>query len=252
MWNVAVRITKVILALVIVPIAIALVLVFAFLARPLLFVLVVLALPICPVLYFTSPRFRAWLKQGSPALFSCNGLRLAIDIALHPTHSWARIAADHVDVGADDLLQATLGPVEHVELPPVGSRVGQGDRLFSLQRGNRRVEVKAPVSGTVVTRNEALLQHPNLVNEMPFTEGWAVRLRAEDLGADTPRLIRGKFARGWFRRETDRLLAAVLTGPAMAHCLPDGGTLVSDLYRQIDDKAWNGLTESFFASGSES
>jgi glycine cleavage system H lipoate-binding protein len=251
MWKITASITSAILTVAVALILVGLILVFALLARPLLLLAIVLAVAACPVLYFVSPRFRAWFEEGSPPLVSCRGLHLATDIAVHPTHSWARIRQAEVAVGADDLMQATLGPVERVELPAVGSRVGQGDRLFSLQRGNRRVEVKAPVSGTVVNTNEALLQHPSLVNELPFSEGWVVRLRADDFRADSRRLFRGKLARGWFRHETDRLIATVSTGAASMHCLPDGGTVVSDLYRQIDDQAWTGLTEAFFATRAE-
>jgi len=217
-------------------------------ARPFFALAAIGALLVCPVLCFLSPRFRAWLAAGSDWLVSYHGLRLATDIAIHPSHSWARITPNDVAVGADDLVQATLGPVESVELPPVGARVEQGDRLFSLRRGNRSVEVRAPVSGTVVTRNEALLEYPNLVNENPFSDGWAVRLRADNIRDDARRLLRGNHARGWFRHEIDRLMGTVHAGEPSMTVLADGGTVVSDLYRQIDDVAWKKLQETFFAT----
>ena len=149
-------------------------------------------------------------------------------------------------MGADDLVQATLGPVDSVELPSVGTRVEQGDRLFSLRRGNRQVDVRAPVSGQVVTRNEALLSDPRLVNRAPFSKGWAVRLKADDLREDRQILIEGRRARRWFRHETDRLMATVLAEDPLAATLPDGGALADDLYRHIDDGAWTKLTKTFF------
>jgi glycine cleavage system H protein len=193
-----------------------------------------------------SPRFREWLEPAGEVYTSYNGLRFAMDVAAHPGHSWARIRRGEVTVGADDLVQATLGPVESVELPSVGTRVEQGDRLFSLRRGNRKVEVRAPVSGQVVTRNEALLSDPGLVNTKPFSGGWAVRLKADDLRKDRRILVEELRARRWFRYEIDRLMTTVLADDALAPALPDGGTLANEVYRHIDDGAWTKLTRTFF------
>jgi len=214
--------------------------------RPLLMLALIVAALATVVLSCFSPGFRDWFEAVGERQISYSGMRLATDIAVHPSHSWARIAPEEVAVGADDFVQAVLGPVEAVDLPPVGSRVEQGDRLFSLRRGDRSVEVRAPISGTVITRNEALVDHPEMVNEGPFTGGWAVRLQADDVEEDEQRLLRGRQARGWFRQEIDRLIGTVLSGESVAPALPDGGTLVNDLYRQIDDSAWKRLTETFF------
>ncbi len=44
----------------------------------------------------------------------------------------------------------------------------------------------------------------------------------------------------------DRLVASMHGEEAIETSLADGGTLVDDLYRHIDDDAWKRLTESFF------
>jgi glycine cleavage system H protein len=219
---------------------------FAF--RPLLIAAIIVTLLGSVVLAYFSPRFRAWFEALGETQVSYNGLRLATDVAVHPNHSWALISSENVAVGADDLVQAVLGPVDAVELPPMGSRVRQGERLFSLCRAGRRVDVRSPMSGTVVTTNQALLQRPDIINEGPFTGGWAVRLRPDNVREDRQRLFHGKQARSWFRHEIDRLIGTVLSEKAVMHALPDGGTLVPDLYRQIDDSAWNRLTVTFFGS----
>lgn len=220
----------------------------AFAMRLLLIAAAIVALLGGVLLSHFSPRFREWFEALGEPQISYNGLHLATDIAVHPSHSWALLSSENVAVGADDLMQAVLGPVEAVELPPMGSRVRQGERLFSLRRADRRVEVRSPVSGTVVITNQALRHHPELVNEGPFGGGWAVRLRPDNVREDRQRLFQGKQARGWFRHEIDRLIGTVLSEKAVMPALPDGGTLVPDLYRQIDDGAWSRLTATFFGS----
>lgn len=218
--------------------------------RPLLIVGFLVAGLGCLVASYFSPTFREWFKSAGEWQVNLKGLRFATDIAVYPSHSWARIGTDNVSVGADDLVQAALGPVEAVDLPAVGSHVEQGDRLFSLKRGDRRVEVRAPVSGTVVNRNESLLEHPELVNEGPFGEGWAVRLQADNVRKDRRRLMQGSRARHWFDQEIDRLIGTVHSGGTVMSSLPDGGVLVPDLHRQIDDTTWKKLSETFFEAQS--
>jgi len=211
------------------------------------FVLAATVSVLAAVLYLLNPYFRGWLDAKIDEQVQYKGLRLVTGIDLHPSHSWARILLWHALVGADDLVQAVLGPVQAVDLPPVGKRVEEGDRLFFLRRGNRCVEVKAPITGTVLATNETLVKHPALVNDDPFHRGWAVRLRAEKASEDRRRLLHGEEARSWFGREIDRLMTSLHVDEEVQTCLADGGALAQDLYRHIDDDTWQRLTESFFA-----
>jgi hypothetical protein len=111
--------------------ALPLIVVLALVLRPLLMAALIATAIAGIALSFFSPAFRRWFDALGQRQMCYNGLRLAKDIAVHPNHSWARLASRDVVVGADDLVQATLGPVEGVELPDVGSYVRQGERLFS-------------------------------------------------------------------------------------------------------------------------
>lgn len=229
--------------------------------------LVLLALPLVGLLVFTgravflgglglvalgglavavSPGFRSWWQSRSTGQASISGIRLAHDVALHPAHAWTRLEDGEMVVGADDLMQATLGPVEEVELPPSGHRVRAGQTLFRLRRGERAVDVRSPVSGTVRSCNEALRQRPELVNQAPFAAGWVVRLDGEGPRRQRRALLRGGEARAWLRGEVDHLLASLVTEPAGAASLPDGGAVVGELHEHIDDATWRRLSRTFF------
>lgn len=220
---------------------------FAFITRGVLLAAAIVAVVGGAVAYTVSPRFRAWIGLRTAPLLHYKGLRLAAGVAVHPGHGWARLEPDDVFVGADDLVQAVLGPVQSVELPPAGRRVRQGEPLARLRHGERSVELRAPITGTVECGNPALAARPELVNEDPFNKGWLVMLRAESPRADRRRLFRGKGLRAWFQAEVDRLIGTVLGDAALAPSLPDGGPVVDELYRHVDDAAWKRLTETFFA-----
>jgi len=216
-----------------------------FVLRAALLAAAIAALVVGVTLWLTSARFRAWLGSWIEAEVTYKGLRLATDVAMHPGHAWARMDGEQVMVGADDLLPAVLGPIESVELPQAGRQVVRGDVLFSLRRGDRAVDVQAPVSGTVVAGNAALAREPGLINADPFRRGWTVMLRGtSELGRDRRDLRRGRDASAWFRSEVDRLLAAINSDVAAVPVMADGGVVAGDLYQHIDDRAWRRVTES--------
>jgi glycine cleavage system H lipoate-binding protein len=214
--------------------------------RPVLAVAAVFGLVTVFVVAICSPRFREWFGTVGEEQIHYKGLRFAPEIAVHPCHSWARINGQKADVGVDDLVQSTLGPVEGVELPSIGKWYHQGAPLFTLRRGERVLQVRSPISGTVVATNRALLDLPDLINQTPFTKGWAVRMRADQTLQESQGLLRGRQARDWFRREVDRLIESLFSCQTIGTAMPDGGALVGDLHSQISDRDWRGLTVDFF------
>jgi glycine cleavage system H protein len=217
----------------------------AFVMRGLLLAAALMALVAGLSAYALSPALRAWFGLQMPDQISYNGLRLATDVAVHPLHGWARIEGTDTTVGGDDLIQATLGPVEDIEMPPVGARLREGSPLLRLYRDGRHLDVRSPVTGIVLATNRTLKWDPHQVNRDPYGAGWLVRMRGEDLRRERKRLLRGDEARQWFRREVDRLVSRLGTEEAVP-TLPDGGILVDELHRFIDRAHWNHLVEEFF------
>lgn len=93
-------------------------------------------------------------------------------------HEWARMDADSVvTVGITNFAQDQLGEVVFVELPKVGTTVGQGDEAAVVESVKAAGEVKSPISGEIVEVNEALVDNPALVNEDPAGEGWFYKVK---------------------------------------------------------------------------
>ena len=89
-------------------------------------------------------------------------------------HEWASRLDDgsRVRIGITDYAQDALGDVVFVDLPEVGSAVSAGDAVGELESTKSVSDMYAPVSGSVVAVNEALTDHPELLNEDPYGEGW--------------------------------------------------------------------------------
>ena len=95
-------------------------------------------------------------------------------------HEWIELSGDRGKVGITDYAQQQLGDVVYVELPEVGAKLKQGQSFGTIESVKAVSELYAPISGTVVARNEALGDAPDLVNTDPYGEGWLVEIRPSD------------------------------------------------------------------------
>ena len=97
-------------------------------------------------------------------------------------HEWVRVADGVGTVGVTDYAQDQLGDIVYVDLPAPGTSVKQSEKLGEIESVKAVSDLYAPVSGEVVDVNEAVNDHPELVNESPYEKGWLVRLRLADPG----------------------------------------------------------------------
>jgi glycine cleavage system H protein len=105
------------------------------------------------------------------------------DLRYTKEHEWARDEGGRVRVGITDFAQDALGDVVYVDLPEVGASVEAHTALGEVESTKSVSDVYSPVTGTVVERNEAIADHPELVNEQPYGDGWLVVIEPSDPGA---------------------------------------------------------------------
>lgn len=92
-------------------------------------------------------------------------------------HEWIRLEGDKAWVGITDHAQKQLGDIVFVELPPLGKRGRQGERVASVESVKAVGDVFMPLSGEVVEVNKALAGSPDLVNKDPYGAGWLFAIR---------------------------------------------------------------------------
>ncbi|NIA24674.1 MAG: glycine cleavage system protein GcvH [Gammaproteobacteria bacterium] len=127
-------------------------------------------------------------------------MQVAQDRRYTEDHEWTLQESDGtVRIGISDFAQDALGDVVYVELPEVGTVYAKGDPFCEVESTKSVSDVFAPISGTVVAVNEALADHPELINTDPYGEGWIALLEPTDAG------------------ETDALLDAAAYAELTAH-----------------------------------
>lgn len=110
------------------------------------------------------------------------------DLQYTAEHEWVRVDEPGTVVfGITDFAQDALGDIVFVSLPAEGERLTAGAACGEVESTKSVSDVYAPVSGTVVARNEALDAAPETVNADPYGSGWLVRVSLDD--AALPELL---------------------------------------------------------------
>jgi glycine cleavage system H protein len=102
------------------------------------------------------------------------------DVRYTKEHEWARVESSGVRVGITDFAQDALGDVVYVDLPEVGAEVRAGQPLGEVESTKSVSDVFSPLDGAVLERNPLIEDHPELVNEQPYGDGWMVVIDAAD------------------------------------------------------------------------
>jgi len=97
------------------------------------------------------------------------------------THEWAELLEDGVvPVGVSDHAQEQLGDLVFVELPEQGETITRGEACAVVESVKAASDIYAPVTGEVVSVNEALNDAPETVNNDPYGDGWLFTVKPGD------------------------------------------------------------------------
>jgi len=105
------------------------------------------------------------------------------DLRFTKEHEWVRIEGSLARVGITDYAQDALGDVVYVDLPAVGATVAANQPLGEVESTKSVSDVYCPLAGTIVERNAAVDDRPELVNEQPYGDGWLVLIEPSDAAA---------------------------------------------------------------------
>ncbi|MBG7618873.1 glycine cleavage system protein GcvH [Herbaspirillum sp. AP02] len=93
------------------------------------------------------------------------------------THEWVRVEEDgSLTIGITDFGQEQLGPLVYVEMPAVGRSLVRGEESGIVESNKTASDLHAPVDGVVLAVNEALVETPDAVNDVPY-EQWIFKLQ---------------------------------------------------------------------------
>jgi len=183
------------------------------------------------------------LLAGLPSWF-----RVPEGYGFHQGHTWMKVELMSpnrqrlVKVGLDDFAQKLIGKVDAVDLPPVGSRLRQGDKGWSLMVDSKAIPMLSPVDGEVVAVNQEVLRSPGILSRDPYGEGWLLKVKSDRIAADTRNLLSGKVARAWMETSLENLHP--IRHESLGPVLQDGGLPLDGIARVLGGDQWADLAKT--------
>ena len=103
------------------------------------------------------------------------------DLRYTKEHEWVRLGPDGTaEVGVTHFAQEQLGDIVYIDLPGVGSSISQNDKMGEVESVKSVSDLFSPVTGVVEEVNKEAVEHPEQVNQEPYSKGWLIRVRLAD------------------------------------------------------------------------
>ena len=102
------------------------------------------------------------------------------DLRYLDSHEYVRVDGEIATIGITSFAIDQLGDIVFLELSDIGEVITKGDSFGSIESVKAVEDLKSPITGTVVERNEALINNPEQVAEDPYGVGWFLKVRIND------------------------------------------------------------------------
>ncbi|MBD3880842.1 glycine cleavage system protein GcvH [Phormidium tenue FACHB-886] len=115
------------------------------------------------------------------------------DLKYLDSHEYARLDGEIATIGITAFAVDQLGDIVFLELPDVGAALEKGESFGTVESVKAVEDLKAPVSGTVVERNDSLIDAPEQLADDPYGEAWMLKVRVTDAGELEDTLSAGEY-----------------------------------------------------------
>ncbi|BAP17300.1 MAG: glycine cleavage system protein GcvH [cyanobacterium endosymbiont of Epithemia adnata isolate EadnSB Bon19] len=103
------------------------------------------------------------------------------DLRYLDSHEYIRLDGKIATIGISAYALEQLGDIVFLELPEVGDSIEIGEVFGAIESVKAAEDLYPPVSGTVVDRNEQMIETPEQIADDPYGDGWLLKIRVENL-----------------------------------------------------------------------
>ena len=102
------------------------------------------------------------------------------DLKYYETHEYMRMDGEIATIGISAYAVDQLGDIVFIDLAEVGDKIEKEKSFGTIESVKVAEELKAPITGTVIERNEEILEEAEKLSEDPYIEGWLLKVRVKD------------------------------------------------------------------------
>jgi len=183
---------------------------------------------------------------------SLDALKIPQGVFFGRNHTWLHLQKNgKAKIGLDDMLMHATGLVNINFIAEPGCYVQKGDLIAELDHQGNKLQIRSPLSGEIKKANRSLSEHPELMNNNPFTEGWMYEIKPDRWIPETSNYVLGEKANSWMKSELSRFKDFVM-GSAVAGnkqnqqvILQDGGELRDHTLQKLPPELWKDFQKNF-------
>jgi glycine cleavage system H protein len=102
------------------------------------------------------------------------------DLRYLDSHEYVRLDGEIATIGISSFAIDQLGDLVFLELPEIGETLEVGESFGTIESVKAVEDLYPPVSGTVIERNDAMVDAPEAIADDPYGEGWLLKLRVSN------------------------------------------------------------------------
>jgi glycine cleavage system H lipoate-binding protein/ABC-type phosphate transport system substrate-binding protein len=210
------------------------------------------------ILEVMSKQLRSQIRKTVPAngsalsVFDENSLIIPKGVYFDKTHTWTFMEKDGtVKIGIDDFIQHITGPITRIEMKSEGEKIKKGEKLLTLIRKGKQLNIYSPVTGIITTHNQRLTTEPVLLNTSTYDEGWVYRIAPTNWILEIQFLSMAANYKLWIKDEFTRLkdffsFALQANNVEYAHvALQDGGSIRDNILADLGPEIWEDFQSKF-------
>jgi len=99
------------------------------------------------------------------------------DLKYLDSHEYVRVEGETATIGISAFAVDQLGDIVFVELPDVDETLEKGETFGTVESVKAVEDMYAPVSGTVIEQNTAVVDAPETIAEDPYGQGWLLKVQ---------------------------------------------------------------------------
>ncbi|MBD2178893.1 glycine cleavage system protein GcvH [Pseudanabaena sp. FACHB-1998] len=103
------------------------------------------------------------------------------DLRYTNSHEYIRLEGDIATLGITAFAIDQLGDIVFLDLPEVGASVEKGQTFGTIESVKAVEDIYAPLTGTVVDVNTALMDDPENIGDDPYGKSWLIKVNINDV-----------------------------------------------------------------------
>ncbi len=96
-------------------------------------------------------------------------------------HMWMKVDEERATLGITDFAQSWIGNLVSIDIFEEGSEIEPQGLFGILETSKVSFELYSPIGGTIIKRNDKLIDQITLINQDPYEEGWIIVLRTRNM-----------------------------------------------------------------------